>query len=308
VTLSGTVRERVPNVVGDPIPGAEIRVGYKGGPGPVAVSDAEGRYALVGIESSAFKLDLTKDGYEPTTQLVAQPTEDTTLDLSLPPVLHTLSGVVTETPPTVSTPVVNATVEIASGSNRGQVVKTDGNGSYTMTGVWGEFDILLSRIGYESTRVHAAARSSVNRLDVRMMPDDQPTTTVFAGGLCADFAWWFPREAPWMRLCVAYPLQTHHFLPIHRPGPIALRFTWEYQEDYSAEFAYLEVQCGQRKAEQKYTLGPQGPPIRIDRPGPGPMQIFAAEAAICEIKPSRYRSFKGQAAATTYHIDVLHPK
>src|SRR5262245_42346733 len=84
-TLSGHVREQLADGPGQPIANARIEVVYKAGAGGSAVTDANGRYQLDGVSALHFELRVTRDGFEPATQIVTPLTGDTTVDVRLVP-------------------------------------------------------------------------------------------------------------------------------------------------------------------------------------------------------------------------------
>jgi hypothetical protein len=283
-----------------------VQILYKGGPGASAVSEEDGGYRIGDVPTStAFRLQAVKEGYEPVTRVIEPLSADATIEFVLKPIPHTLIGIVTETAPTTSVPIANASVTVVIGPHAGMRTTTDGNGYYSLPGVWDEFDVMVSHAGYESTRAHADARSTVSRLDVALMPDAQPTRTSFTGRLCADAHYWF--GAPGSAIypgsgCDEIPVQTHHFIPVHRTGPLDIKISWEYREDYSDEYMFLEARCGREAREHKFSF------FEMGARGFGTLRLTADGPVVCEIKPSRYRSFKGQIARTVYRIDVTHPK
>jgi hypothetical protein len=222
---------------------------------------------------------------------------------------RTLVGIVTETPPTETIPIRGAKVEVVSGPNKGRSVTTDDHGYYSMVEVWGDFDVSVSKDGYDAEEGHVSARASVNRLDIALQPDAQRVRTSLAGRLCADSHFWYPGFPSSSYDCVNYPLQRHHFIPIHRSGTIEIEVRWQYKEDYSPEYLWLEVRCGSSTVRQLYELLLKGiPPTKLPGRREGPLHVSASAPAVCEIKPLRYSSFKGFVAWTEYDIEVRHPK
>ena len=63
--------------------------------------------------------------------------------------------------------------------------------------------------------------------------------------------------------------------------------------------------------EQLYSLSGGGgdsqiPPSKIGG-DPGPLEVPVSGPGVCEIKPSRFRSFKSGIAWTDYGIDIVTP-
>jgi hypothetical protein len=313
-TVAGAIYEELPNGARG-LPIADARVEVAGTKTPtVATTDEAGRYTLSGLIGT-LNLTVSKSGYETTTVGVGPLRADTTVEATLRAPARTLIGVVSETPPTATTPVGGVQVRIVSGPGIGLEATTDGNGYYSIPGVAGDFELSLSRAGYEPHVAHVSAARSVTRVDVNLMPDSHPVNTRLDGQLCADFAFWFPGAALFTSPCTAAPVQVHHYIPVHRPGALEVALNWEYREDYSAEYMWLEVRCGSTKADQLFALyyrdantymvpsrGNVGAGLR------GPLRVMVPEPATCEVKPYGYWSFKGYIALTTFRIDVTHPK
>jgi hypothetical protein len=323
-SVSGHVYEQLPNKArGAALAG--VRIETRGVKTPaIGTTDQEGHFSLSGL-SGTVDLAFSKDGYQPTVVSLGTLQQDLTVDATLGTPTLTLVGVVTETPPTEHTPVVGTTVRIASGPGSGLEAVTDGNGFFSIPGVWGEFDVSVAHPGYESRVLHVSASQTVTTLNVALMPDAQVVRTEFSGRLCADEMFYFGKPFPYPEAysCLpSDPLQQHHFVALHRSGTLTVGLDWEYQEDYSNDYMRLEVRCDLTQVDQLWakTYFPGGPPLLMDddptqrwpiRPlnaHPQPLQISVAAASMCEIKPWGYASFKGHVAATTYRLTIDHPR
>jgi hypothetical protein len=136
----------------------------------------------------------------------------------------------------------------AEGSNKGLSVTTDGNGYFSIPGVWGDFDVSVSRIGYDAQTAHVSVNESVSRADMRLMPDSQPSDSVFTGTLCTVADPLVPGGGVSGSRCIKkpfpYPTQIHHRLPVHRPGTMTVAADYVYQGDYYSNYLSFELRCG----------------------------------------------------------------
>jgi Carboxypeptidase regulatory-like domain len=313
LNVTGTVIEKYPDgSSGSIVAGARVDVVAKPGVVASTTTDTSGQYRIeVG---GAFDLKISKDGYESATRHVEPSDQTQTVNVSLPLVPRTLSGRVTETPPTESTPIGAAVVEIVAGPSvlQGTRTTTDANGEYKIEGLWGSVDVAVSKSGFEAKRARGSLDSSVTQLDLALLPDAVPARTNFTGRICADWEYYagFP-PYPGYGCSPDYPVQNHHYIPIHRAGRIEVRFTWQYQEDYNTESFWLELRCPGRVSQQ-YALGWSdvyyGRPPRLIPGGEPFLQTTTPGSVVCEIKPFAYASFKGRVAWTEYHLEVVHPK
>lgn len=79
------------------------------------------------------------------------PTNPSTPPSAPPPTTFTLSGRVTETPPTQSVGIAGALITVADGPNAGRSITTDSNGNYTLGNLQQSgFTVTASAEGYES--------------------------------------------------------------------------------------------------------------------------------------------------------------
>ena len=246
--------------------------------------------------------------------------------------LYDLEGVVHENAPTQDVLVPDATVGIhyvgcETCPHANESTTTDATGRFKLTGIaTGGFALVVSKQGYETTTYGIAQLPRDQRPDITLAPDAAAVTTRFTGDLCADAAYWFPGNTYLLgQGCYSRaPLTQRHVLPVHRGGSLEITMNWVYKEDYSREFMYLDVRCGATTAEQAYTLNDYlskyfPAPAPADRIShfiaqnnyvleQGPLRVSVPSAALCEITPNRYSSFKSSIASTTYRIEVTHPK
>lgn len=303
--ISGVVREKLPGgMPGLPVKGVKVEVsGQPGGPASTTTDD-EGRYTLVA--SGSFDLKFSKDGYQPTTLRVDALAANRTFDAALDPVLRTLAGMVTGA--SLGTPVVGATVEILSGSNKGRTTTTDTNGEYKFLNVWGDFDLSVSVAGYQTTTVRASVDATVTRVDVRLNPDAQVARSVFTGALCT-----VAQPYSYSRLCQGssfpYPVQTHHSFDVQRPGTMTLAVSYKYVGDYYWNSLNVELRCGSRIVAEKRidNLWDASPITRPDNVT-GPVRIALPEACNYEIKLFNYIADRKGGDWTTYQVEVGYPR
>ena len=307
-SISGAIREKLPDgTSGLPIEGARVEVLGKLGVVSSTTCDEAGRYTIADV-GGTFDLKISKDGYESDTLRVGPLRENRTFNAAIAPIVRTLVGIVTETPPSETTPIGGAKVEIVSGSNKGKGVTTDGNGYYSMAGVWGDFDVSVSSGGYEAKTIHVAATEGVTRADVRLMPDDQPAHTVLDGHLCTT-----EPPLPYSQVCVPgsfpYSLQKHHWLPVHRPGTMTAKVTYQYQGDYYWNYLNVEIRCESRLVvEERIANLWNHPPSYFGYRPERPIQLEASQPCVYEIKLFNYIADRKGGDWTTYRVELSHPK
>jgi hypothetical protein len=304
--VSGVVREKLPSgAPGLPIKGVRIQLGQTAS---ITTTDNDGRYSLV-AGGGSFDVNISKDGYRVTTLRVEALSGNRTLDAALDPILRTLTGIVTEA--SQGTPVVGASVEILSGSNRGRSTTTDTTGGYTFfANVWGDFDLSVSVGGYEPTTVRAAVEETVTRVDVRLNPDGQMTRVVFTGALCtvAPPVIYIPFPCQ-ENSSFPYPVQAHHSFSVQRPATMTLAVSYEYAGDYYWNYLNLELRCAsQLIAEKRIDLLWNGPPITQPDNMKGPVQIPLPQACNYEIKLFNYISDRKGGHSTNYRMEVSYPR
>jgi hypothetical protein len=309
--LTGTVRESRPNALGAPIEGAEVQVRLKVGTGPAVVTNAEGRYRIDNIASPNFEIVASKDGFESgSLVVVGANASELNRDLALTPIARTLEGFVTESAPTETAPIAGATVQIMAGAQAGTRVQSDSRGFYRFSNLWGNLALAVSRDGFEPKTVEASMTQSITRLNVSLLPDGSPTTTSLQGRVCSTNP---PTPAG---ACLAHPRQTHHWLPIHRPGPVTIALETLYNGDYSAEFTRLEIRCGAAVIVDKRFVTSPPPFARVlVRAFPQPemtptLAVSLATPCMYEVKIADYfADHKGiPGLATDYRLTLQHPK
>jgi hypothetical protein len=232
-TVSGHVYEQLPNKArGAALAG--VRIETRGAKTPaIGTTDQDGHFSLSELAGSV-DLALSKDGYQPSVVSLGTLQKDLTVDATLSTPTLTLVGVVTETPPTERTPVVGTTVRIASGPAAGLETVTDGNGYFSIPGVWGEFDVNVAHPDYETQILHASASQTVTTLNVALMPDGI-VRSEFSSRLCADGTFYFGQLASIGAItdpnyCLpGDPLVQHHFFAIHRSGTLMVGLDWQYR-------------------------------------------------------------------------------
>lgn len=138
--------------------------------------------------------------------------------LPLPgPGTFTLSGRVTETPPTPNTGIGGAVVRITAGPNAGRSATTNQMGFYSIADVSPGSTINVSAQGYvETTRSNGDGREGAN---FQLMPVPRTTTTTVSDtltsqvGTCSD--------GVSMRPCHIVTIA------IHNSGPLEATLTWQ---------------------------------------------------------------------------------
>lgn len=89
---------------------------------------------------------------------------------------QTLRGVVTETAPTSTVPVVGAAVTVVDGLYQGTRAMTDGSGRFSLPDVAGSLNLRVSKNGFDDLALTADAGGA--ELTVRMMPALEIVTSV----------------------------------------------------------------------------------------------------------------------------------
>ena len=295
MSLSGTVRDFLPAGGGASVAGVQLRVLYKEGAGPVSTSGADGAFRLTSIAAGQFfQLQASKDGYESLTRVMSPLTADASADLAITPVRVTIRGRVTETAPTENTAVVDAVVEITTGSNRGKSSRTDGTGAFTLSDVWGDFDVSVTQAGYQSATAHVASGANP-RLDVHLPPRETRLHTTFTGGLCTS-----KYLMPW-QTCTQ-PLERTHTVTVHRPGPFTVKTTWDYVGDYYSNALTVQVSCGTTMVAERTYFRNFYPP---DDP---PLQLALTKPCSYAIKLTNFVADTKGGFETTYRVDVDYPQ
>lgn len=84
--------------------------------------------------------------------------------------LATLSGVVTETPPTQTTVVVGALVRVVAGAVQGAAVTSDSQGRYALPSLSGDVNLEVSREGYATRTVQVTVPSDGSSVNLQIGP------------------------------------------------------------------------------------------------------------------------------------------
>ena len=306
IAIVGTIYDSLPSGNGAPLPGARVEVVYMNRRDLTPLSgtaDSEGRFRIAGVRAAEnLRIRVTKEGYD-SAERVTNLESDATFDFALTPIRGTLSGTITETPPTDSMPVAGARLEILSGSNKGLTTASGGTGSYTFHNVWGEFDVSISSPNHE-TRIARAALGSSTRLDVQLTPKNPRARTSFSGDLCT-----VERIPPW-HSCTA-PLDRSHTVRVDRPGAITLAVDYKYVGDYY--FNYLTLQLrrnGSVVVEKQFRTCCGGglPTLLPDNVYGGAIQLTASAAGAYELRVFNFIADTKGGVQTTYRIDVDHPR
>ena len=144
-TLCGSIQDDTPENL--PVRGAvvQIREGVNSGRG--IESDDAGKYCLASLQGGAFKITISKTGYEPIDVNVTL-AENRTLSHRLRR-LYSLCGSVTAPPS--NAPVPGASVQVVDGGATGRATETDAAGKYCFTDMpGGAFRVRASKSGYAS--------------------------------------------------------------------------------------------------------------------------------------------------------------
>ncbi len=153
-TLTGVVRDALPNGGGAGFTVPAVTIDVIGKPGVIATTTtgSDGTFHVPKM-AGRFDVRAQRPGYQPATVSVGPLTSDRTVDIPLVPIPVRLSGLVRESDQFGGGPVAAARVAVASGSNTGRVAITDAGGRYVLDGVWGEFTLSVTREGFqEETR------------------------------------------------------------------------------------------------------------------------------------------------------------
>jgi len=303
VTISGVVYDSflsyVPAGRYAPIPGARVEVAYKSGGTASTTSRDDGAFRIEGVRTNeAFQLRASKDGYQTAELSVLPPASDMRFDLGLRAIRLTLTGIVTETPPTDTRPVAGARVEIVTGPNQGKTSFTDGNGLYGLTDVWGEFDVSISSPHHETRIAHATVERTP-RLDVQLPPTSIRTRTTFTGDLCTTV-----RLMPYQSCTQPFEREHEIFL---QPGIVTVSLDYKYAGDYYLNHLTLDVRCGGRViVEKRFTKLWEKRPT-VDGV-PGSLHIPLDRACVYDFRLSNFIADTKGGHQTTYRLDVDHPR
>ncbi len=141
--------------------------------------------------------------------------------------VFTLSGTVTETFPTSSTPVGGALVQILDGPNQGRSATTDSNGQYQITA-------LLAGTG--SVRAHAANYDDATTNSVTIGNDTplsfmlNPTAKQIHEDIVSDISGGGPSTCYLQGGTTPFPCRLFP-VPLHNPGPLQASVAWQSTND-----------------------------------------------------------------------------
>jgi hypothetical protein len=279
-----------------------VQVVYKGAPGPLVTSGADGTYRIDGVLPDApFELRGSKAGYEPDTRLVLRLTADSPIDLQLTPIPTTLTGRVTETAPTDTTPIAGATVEILTGSSKGRITTTDAVGIYTLPQVWGDFDLSFSGADYDTKTLHASVATTA-RLDVNLAPRERQRHTTFTGQLCTTV------HLPPSLVCTQ-PFERTHTIPVHGTGTLTLDVDYGYVGDYYLNSLSVDLRCGSTLVlEKRLTKLWDNPPTILPDGVTGAIRVALTRPCLYELRLSNFVADTKGGFQTTYRVDVDQPQ
>jgi hypothetical protein len=306
-TLSGTIRESLPDGPGPGIAGVRVEIAYKSGPAGSTTADSEGKFCISGLAAKAFRLVAARPGYQPCERDTLALNADTAWDLTLEPIPSTVTGTVTETAPTETTPVSGARVTIMSGANRGRSVITESDGTYALPRVWGDFDVLVSQTNYDAASVRVSLEGVDARVDLRLTPSGR-VTSEFTGKVCGEVRDYYS----WLK-CAVTPLETRHGFVVHRSGIITFDLTYDYVGDYYPNSLGIELRCGGEVilATKGWKLWecPVGFGSGLYTSSAGPLGVPVSRPGSCELRLFDYLpDLKGGRAWTTYRATIDHPR
>ena len=193
-TVAGVVRENLPTGPGGTLVGVRVELVVKPGVLTTTRTDADGRFSFTGV-AGRFDLRASKPGYHDQVVTVGPLVADGTANLALTPIPKTLSGRVFETAPTESTAVAGARVEVITGPNAGAAATADPTGAYSLPGLWGDFQVRVTRDGYEPDVETVSIGDTAPTTDAHLAPLATLVTVVVPSGV---------HEEP------SYPIDVHH--------------------------------------------------------------------------------------------------
>lgn len=304
-TLSGTIRELLAEGTGPAIARARVDLYFKSGLAASATTDAGGTFSISGVAARPFRLEVSRNGYAGAQRDTLALTADAVWDLALAPIPVTVTGTVTETPPTERAPVPGAQVTITSGAQRGRSVTAANDGTFTLPQVWGDFDVSVAQSGFESATAHVALAGEDARLDVALLPLGR-VVTQFTGTVCGKV----PDRGTFATLRCT-PLETRHTFFVHKDGPLTLGLEYNYVGDYHVNSLGIEIRCGNDVVLSSKAWNLWG--TRGYFPSSGELvasiQAEVPRASICEVRLFDYvPDLKAMRAWTTYRVTLDHPR
>jgi len=296
------VRDAIPVTHRAPVAGARVAVAYATGTGPSTMTMADGSYRLDGIfADQTFSLNVTRDGYQAAARQMTLPAPGASTDVDLMPIVVNVQGLVTEAPPADATPVESAVVTIVNGPRSGASFATDATGAFRLESVWSDFDISVSRAGFETAAAHVDARAS-GGLVVRLARETRRDRSTFTGALCTT-----ERLPPWLS-CSA-PFTRTHTIDVIRPGSLAMTVNYAYVGDYYPNSLALDILCGSRVVAQKKLLKLwDTPPTVMPDAIIGTFEVPVTEACRYDIRLGSFIADTKGGSQTTYRVDVDYPR
>jgi hypothetical protein len=296
--LHGIVRDEVPYNQGLPIAGARIEVVYGSAAGPSTISAADGSYRLDGVViGRPMTLKVSHEGYVSSFQATSLTADDVSIDVRLMPIFVTVRGIVTEAADAKA--VESAVIVILDGTRKGMAVVSDAAGAFELVGVWREFDISVSRAGFEPSMMHVNPVVP-DRVVVRLTPLTSREHVSFSGSLCTT-----EKLPPWLT-CSA-PFERTHMLPITRPGSLTLTVNYVYVGDYYANSLMLDIRCGSRMVTQKKLIkGGYPPPTVMPDNVVGTFEVQLPWACDYDLHLSNYIADTKGGSQTTYRVDAAY--
>jgi len=132
------------------ISGATVSIADGANVGKSATTDGSGNYSFTGLQPAEFTLNVSATNYVSQSKAVKLSSSQT-LAFQLTRRAVTVTGAVTDG--TSGGILPNILVQIADGANAGQSVRTDGNGTYSLSGVTpGTFTLSLSAVSYDTLK------------------------------------------------------------------------------------------------------------------------------------------------------------
>src|SRR5258708_5782470 len=156
------------------ISGATVSIADGANVGKSATTDGSGNYSFTGLQPAEFTLNVSATNYVSQSKAVKL-TSSQTLAFQLTRRAVTVTGVVTDG--TSGGILPNILVQVTDGANAGQSARTDGHGTYSLSGVTpGTFTLSLSAVSYDTLKrqITVAADTRVDFVLQRTPPPPKP--------------------------------------------------------------------------------------------------------------------------------------
>jgi Carboxypeptidase regulatory-like domain len=300
-SLHGVVRDAIPVNHQAPVAGARVAVTYTAGSGPSTVTAADGTYRLDGvIGGQTFTVTVSRSGYQTVARSIMLPADDVSTDIQLMPIIVNVPGVVMDAA-SDATPIESAVIKILNGPWGEQWFATDAVGEFRLQSVWGEFDISVSRAGFETAMAHVDALAP-GRVVVRLTRQAGRAVAAFTGALCTT-----ERLPPWLN-CSA-PFTRTHMIDVGHPGSLTLTVNYAYVGDYYGNSLTLDIRCGSRVvAEKKLLKGGYAPPTVVPDNIVGTFAVPVDQACSYDLRLRDFIADTKGGSQTTYRVDVEYPR